>query len=156
MRRKTWIRTVGAWLLAASVTGAIGSLVQTQFNLAAVASLDGPVPFHLRIETTMLDLAGFAPALALIVAVGFAIAFPVAAWLARRWRLGSVPRLLLYALAGATAVATPIFLMNHLLSMAPIAATRDTAGLLLLCSGGALGGSLFAALVDADRASAMA
>lgn len=152
MQRKRVFNVLAAWLVAASITALIGSIVQTQFNLAAVAALDGPVPLQLRLETTVLDLAGFAPALTLIVAAGFAIAFPVAAFLERRWTLARARRTALYALAGATAVATPIFLMNSLLPITAIAATRAPAGLLLLWAAGALGGSAFAALVEPRRA----
>lgn len=156
MRRKRIFKVLTAWLVAASTTALLGSIVQTQFNLAAVAALDGPVPLGLRLQTTLLDIAGFAPALALIVATGFGLAFPVAAYLGRRWTLAGTPRRALYALAGATAMATPILIMNRIVSLTAIAATREPAGLLLLCAAGALGGSIFAALVEARRAPAMA
>jgi len=149
MQRKRYIRLLFAWMVAAAVASVLGSIVQTQFNLAAVAALDGPVPIGLRIETTLRDIAGFAPGLALIVATGFAIAFPVAASLARRWAPGAIVRAALYGLAGGAAVWAAIFLMNTLLPMTPVAATRQAAGLMLMVAAGAAGGITFAALVPA-------
>ncbi|WP_240901842.1 hypothetical protein [Wenzhouxiangella sp. XN24] len=151
MQRKRNITLILAWLLAAGVAAVLGSIVQTQFNLAAVATLDGPVPTGLRIETTLLDIAGFAPGLALIVATGFGIAFPVAAGLARRWAPGGVARAALFGLAGGAAVWAAIFLMNTLLPMTPVAATRQAAGLLLMVAAGTAGGVTFAALAPARR-----
>ncbi len=151
MQRKRNVRSLFAWLVAAGVAAVLGSIAQTQFNLAAVATLDGPVPAGLRIETTLLDIAGFAPGLALIVATGFGIAFPVAARLARRLAPGGIARAALYGLAGGAAVWAAIFLMNTLLPMTPVAATREAAGLMMMVAAGAAGGITFGALVPARR-----
>jgi hypothetical protein len=132
-----------AWVAAAALTGAAGSILQTQFNLAAIAAVGAPVPLPVRLQTTLQDLAGFAPLFTGIVAAGFLVAFPVAGWLARH-----LPgnRTLLYTLAGAAAIAVALLLSNALLPITAIGATRSLAGLLALCAAGALGGRLFAAL----------
>ncbi len=142
-----------AWLAAAALAAGVGSVIQTQFNLAAIAAVGAPVPLKIRLQTTLQDLAGFAPTYAAVVAAGFLVAFLVAGWLARRW---PQRRSSLYTLAGAVAIAISILLMNAVLPITGIGATRSLAGLLSLSAAGALGGRLFAALVPAPAAPRMA
>ncbi len=135
------------WLAATLVTAAAGSVIQTQFNLAAITALGVPVPPALRLRTTLQDLAGFAPLLAAVAGAGLLIALPAAAWLVRRLQRPG----LLYTLAGAVAVATAILLMNALLSVTAIGATRSLAGFLALAACGALGGWTFSCLAPGRR-----
>jgi len=137
------LRLLFAWLTASVVTGATGSIIQTQYNLAAIAGIGAPSSLAIRIQTTLQDLAGFAPAFALIAAGGFIIAFPAAALLARYWRAGRTMR---YAAAGAAAVATAILVMNAMLPVTGIGATRWASGILALSATGGLGGLVFARL----------
>lgn len=137
------LRFALAWLAATVVTAAAGSILQTQFNLAAIAVLGAPVPFGLRLQTTVHDLAGFAPLLAAITATGFLVAFATAGALAALW---PAHRVLLYTLAGAAAIAAAILLMNTILPVTAIGATRSPAGILALAGAGALGGRVYAAL----------
>jgi hypothetical protein len=130
-----------AWLGATLATAATGSIIQTQFNLAAIKSAGAPVPFDLRLQATLQDLVGFAPLLAGIAAVAFLVAFVVALPLVRRWPRHRVG---LYTLAGAVAVTTAILLMNALLPITVIGATRSLPGLVALGVSGALGGRVFA------------
>jgi hypothetical protein len=138
-----FLRILLAWLAATAVTAAAGSIIQTQYNLAAIVALGVPVPAGLRLRTTLQDLVGFAPLLALVTAVGFIIAFRVAAWLARSWpdRRG-----LWYPLAGAAALAVALVAMNALLPVTPIGATRWLSGVVALAAAGGLGGWLFGRL----------
>jgi hypothetical protein len=138
-----FLRVALAWLVASLVTAVAGSVIQTQFNLAAITSLGAPVSLADRQATTLADLAGFAPVFALIVAGGFLLAFPVAAVLSRA---RPARRALLYALAGAAAVAAAILLMELVLPVTAIAAARSPAGVLALAASGAPGGWTFGAL----------
>jgi hypothetical protein len=142
--RMKLVRILIAWLAATIVTAASGSVIQTQFNLAAITTLGAPVPFALRLQTTLHDLAGFAPMLAGLTAAGFFVAFIVAALLTRFW---PGRQALLYSLAGAAAVAAALLLMNAMLPVTVIGATRSLAGLIALVAAGALGGRVYAALV---------
>lgn len=146
-----FLKLLLAWLAATLLTAAAGSIIQTQFNLAAITGLGAPVPPALRLQTTLQDLAGFAPVLAAVVGAGFLVALPLAAWLVRRLRRRALP----YTLAGAAAVAAAILLMNALLPVTAIAATRSVAGFLALSACGALGGLTFSRLAP-QRRSAMA
>ena len=143
-------RVALAWLGATLITAATGSIIQTQFNLAAIKAAGAPVPLDLRLQATLQDLVGFAPLLAGITAVAFLVAFVVAAPLVRRWpghRVG------LYTLAGGGAVAAAILLMNAFLPITVIGATRSLPGLIALGMAGALGGRIYAwlARVPAPR-----
>ena len=119
-----------------------GAIVQTQFNLAELQALGASVPWLLRAQTTLQDVLGFGPLYAAVVAVSFALAFPVAALLARYW---TVWRSAWFALAGLAGLIVAIRLID---AVTPppvlIAATRTTAGLLAMTAGGAVGGWLYA------------
>lgn len=156
MDTRTARRGIGYWLgrgafallallVAALVTTALAALAQTQFNLASLQQLGVEVPFGVRLRASGADLLGFSPTFGPIAAIGFLIAFPAAAglshWLpgARRW---------LYALAGGLAILTAMLLMKQIFMLTPVAAARGAAGLAALCVSGALGGLLFARLLD--------
>lgn len=141
------------WITATLVTATTGSALQTQFNLAAIASVGAPVTPGVRLQTTLQDLAGFAPMLWLISAAGFALAFPVAAYLARRW---PHYRRLLFALAGTVALALGILLANSIMHIAIIGAARSASGFLALVATGGLGGWVYAALAPGRGATRMA
>jgi hypothetical protein len=138
-----FLRILLAWLAATAITAVTGSIIQTQYNLYAIAALGVSVPATVRVRTTLQDLAGFAPTLALIAAAGFIVAFLVAAWLARSW---PDRRRLWYTLAGAVALAVAILAMNALLPVTAIGATRSLSGTVALVAAGALGGWLFGLL----------
>lgn len=137
-----------AWLLAAATTAITGSVIQTQFSLAAIASVGAEVPFGLRLHMTLQDLAGFAPMFGGVAAAGFIVAFIAAALLCRLWpgRRG-----LLYTLAGAAAMLAALLLMSALLPVTGIGAARTPAGVLALTATGALGGWVFAAVAPRRR-----
>jgi hypothetical protein len=136
MRLKRWSIAIGYWLLAVLATTLAGSVVQTQFNLAQLAVLGQPVGLGMRLHTTLLDLARFAPLFGTIVAVGLVVALPLASWLAGR-RAG---RRWLYPLAGALALLVALLLMRWLVGLTPIAAARGPWGMTALVLAGAFGG----------------
>lgn len=142
------LHRLSCFLLAVAVAAVSGSVVQTQFNLAALRALGVELPASIWLATTARDLVGFAPTYALVVAVAFLPALPVAAGLARRWpgfRQG------LYTLAGGAAILAALLAMNALLSITTIAATRSLAGLAAMVATGALGGLVYARLSSSGR-----
>lgn len=140
----TVLRWLLAWALAVVVTGVLGSIIQTQLNLAQIARLDQPVGLSARLQATMHDLVNFAPSYMVIVALGLLVALLVAAALSRKWPEW---RAWLFPLAGFVAVATALGLMSAMLPVTVIAAARSAIGFLLLCLAGALGGWLYAQLM---------
>lgn len=141
-----FLRLLLAWLLAAALAAVLGSIVQTQFSLAAIAALGAPVPPGVRLQTTLQDLVGFAPLLALLTAGGFLPAFLVAALLLRWW---PTQRRLLYPLAGAVAMGTILLLMEAALPITAIGAARSLPGVAALLIAGAAGGLAFGRLAPA-------
>lgn len=150
MKNSKWGHTGGArrwqalagYVLAVLATAILGSVVQTQFNMAAIASLGPEIPWGLRAQVTGRDLLGFAPTLALLVGAAFAVGLPLAALLART--LGPRGRIAVFAVAGGLALFAAIAAMNALLPVTPIAATRELVGMVSVALSGGVGGWLYA------------
>lgn len=136
-------RSAIGYLTAVAATSVSGSIVQTQFNLAALQELGVSIPLDVRLDTTAQDLLGFAPLFAALVAAALLVVFVVAGLLLR-WR--PLPVMSLHVLAGTAAILALLLIMDAMLPITPIAAARSTGGLLSLSLSGAVGGLLFAAI----------
>jgi len=137
------LRLLLAYLAGTLACAALGSVLQTQFNLSAIAALGAEIPLGTRLVTTAQDLAHFAPIWAGILALGFLIAFVTALvihWFLRRHRSA------LLIAAGVVSVFTTLWMMQLMLPITVIAAARSGAGFVLLGLSGALAGWLFARL----------
>lgn len=148
-----FLKITVAWLVSVLACAVTGSVIQTQFNLAAITALGAPVTTGARLQTTLTDLAGFMPLMAVIAGAGFLPAFAVAGLLSRsrpRSRTG------LHTLAGAAAITIAILVMNAVLPMIVIGATRSVSGILALAAAGALGGRVYAALAPSGGRRSMA
>lgn len=133
-----------AFVLAVALASLLASIFQTQSNLAALQALGAPIPLDVRLGTTCLDLLGFAPTFALLAALGFLFALPLAQWSARR-----LPplRWAIFVGAGAAAIWTALALANALAPMPTlIAADRSLVGTLGLMACGSVGALLFGLL----------
>lgn len=137
------LKRVGAFLAAALATTLLGTVVQTQFNLARLAEIGIAVPPGLRLEVTGRDLVGFAPSLGALTLAAFLVAFTVTGLL-RRWVVQH--RTALYALAGAVAITAMLLSMEIALGLVAIAAARGAGGFAALVACGALGGWIFSRL----------
>ena len=98
MKLMTVLRIVFLYLLAVLVATLLGSLVQTQFNLAALQAMDVPVDLATRMQTSLQDLLSFTPIFVIMVAATLLLALPLAEALGRIFKPW---RWLLYFLAGA-------------------------------------------------------
>ncbi|MDT8450246.1 MAG: hypothetical protein RQ847_08720 [Wenzhouxiangellaceae bacterium] len=132
-----------SWGIAVVVAVVLGSIVQTGFNLAALAELGVPVGWDECLAAIGHDLVHFAPTYAVLSAIAFALAWPVAGLLSRRLHAN---RTLLFMLAGFSAVAVMILAMNQLLPVTAIAATRNASGLLAMSLAGASAGAIYVRL----------
>lgn len=141
-------RSAIGYLAAVTITSVAGSIVQTQFNLAALQGLGVSIPLDLRLHTTVQDLIGFAPLFAALVAAALLVAFVVTGLLLR-WL--PLPVISLHVLAGTAAMLALLLIMDAMLPVTPIAAARSTAGLLTMSLSGAPGGLLFAAIARRMR-----
>jgi hypothetical protein len=130
-----------AFALALAACAVVGSIAQTQFNLADLASLGVEIPAVVRVQTTWRDLYGFAPLYAVVMAVGLLPAFIVAGLIARG---EARRRRVWYPLAGAVAVWAALASANGLAGIPVLVfATRHSLGLACLIAGGALAGWIY-------------
>lgn len=135
------VRLILAFLAAVVVTEVTGAVVQTQFVLAALTDLGVEISMGDRVATTLHDIAGLIEIYMPVIAVGFLVAFGVAALVVRFLLPGWAA--IGYPLAGLTAIVTAIVIMTVMLEIAPIAGARSTAGLIGQALAGALGGWIF-------------
>ncbi|WP_181918728.1 hypothetical protein [Wenzhouxiangella sediminis] len=137
-----------AWVTAVFVTASIGSVIQTQINLARITGLGVDVSVAERLVTTGQDLLGFAPLWGVIVAAGLLVALLVASGLARRWPIWSVS---LHVLAGFFAPLVALLVMDAMLPVTVVAAARTWGGLMMMSLPGAFGGWLYVVLLQRQK-----
>jgi len=142
------IRIILGWAIAVMVVVVLGSVIQTQFNLAYIAALGPDITLGQRLETTWHDLLNFTPAWSILMALAFVIAWPVA-WGVKRALPGH--RTLVFALAGFSAVWATIAIMNRALPVTAIGATRELSGTLALAAAGLVAGWVYTRLVRVDH-----
>lgn len=139
-----------AFLVAVVLTVVLGSIVQTQYNLAALTGIGVDIGAGTNLRATLTDIfSGFSPTYGgYIVLPALLVAFFVA-WLIVR-RTGAP--LLWFALAGGLAILVGIPLVNWLSPLALlIGANRDFSSVVLMAVGGAVGGLLFASMAYSRR-----
>lgn len=138
------VRIAAAFLAAVAAMAALGTIAQTLFVLAGLWQLGAGIGPGDALMMIGADLAGFGPLYAALIAVGFLLAFIAAGVVAR---LTPLPRMLIFTLAGGTAIAVMLVLMEQVFFGVPvIAGARSAAGFAVQCGLGALSGALFALL----------
>ncbi len=138
------VRILIAFVVAVVVAVVVGCFSHTQFVLAGIEAVGYAVPLGDRISTTIFDLTGLAPTYGAVVAIGFLIAFSVAAGI-----IHFVPGLRTtgYTLAGAVAIVVALSAMSMMFwNITPIAGARGFWGMSGQALAGGLGGYLFAVL----------
>ncbi len=143
----TLIRILIAFLIAVVVATVWGSIVQTQFNLAALHSLGVEIGAGVNARTVFRDLfSGFFPTYGgYIVLPALLVAFAIAGWIVGR---GWGSSYLWFGVAGFAALLLAIPLVNWLAPVALlVGASRDVSCTILMALGGALAGFLFVSMV---------
>jgi len=136
---RTILLYVSAFALAVAAAGVAGSILSTQFVIAALAGIDVAVPFATRLSMTLRDF-GILPTLLPAVAACFLPGFLIAG-LCARWFGGN--RIAWFVIGGASALVAELLIMQAVLGLMPIAGARSTAGLLSFGLAGGLGGWAF-------------
>ncbi len=139
---KTLLRYLLAFVAAVLCASLLGSVVSTQFVIAALAGIDVEVSLATRLSMSVRDfgiLPTLVPALAACLLPGFLIAGICARLLG-----GSRPAW--FVIAGATAVIAELLIMQAVLGLMPIAGARTLPGLLSFGLAGAAGGWMFVRL----------
>ncbi|UYG03130.1 hypothetical protein OCT51_18345 [Halomonas sp. LR3S48] len=141
---KRW-RPLVAYVAAVLDATLLGSIVQTQFNLAA---LGAEISFSTRLATTGHDLLGFTPLYGSLVAIMMLGAMPVATLVTRWLGFGAWS---IHALAAALGLWGMLSIVDALVPMPTlIAATRSLEGTLAMMTTAALGGWGYAILAYLD------
>ena len=134
------LRNIQAYVLAVLAGYVAGSIACTQSVMARLAEMGVSVPLGDRLVTTGQDILGMASSYLPIIAIGYLIAFPVAALVLRvrpAWRNVGYP------LAGGAALLVIHVALELVLGITAIAAVRTVGGLALQVACGALGGYIF-------------
>ncbi len=137
---RTLLRFLLAFVAAVLCVSLLGSILSTQFVIAALAGIDVEVALATRLSMTLRDfgiLPTLAPALAACLLPGFLVAGLCASFIGGN-------RLMWFVIAGGTAVVAELLIMQAVLGLMPIAGARTLPGLLSFGLAGAAGGWLFA------------
>lgn len=143
MSATTVQRLILGFLAAVVLTVVWGSVVQTQYNLAALTGIGVDIGPGTNLRATFTDIfSGFSLTYAgYMVVPALLVAFFVASLVVRR----TGAPLLWFGLAGGLAILAAIPLVNWLSPLALlIGASRDFSSVVLMAAGGAFGGLLFA------------
>jgi hypothetical protein len=151
-------RWSGAFIVAALVGYTLASVGITLHNLARLGALGIDIGFANAWNTILFDFKALSPTFSTVtkfgsvVWLGFFIAFPVAhalnTLLARWWRSAHRDRIL-FALAGATAMAVGIAIIDAQYKVTLVSGTGGVSGYLTQLLAGASGGLTFALLFRA-------
>lgn len=134
------IAQLAAFVLSAVLLTVLLIIASSQFALGALIQMGVSIPFAVRLDTTLHDLANMWPLIAPIFGIGLLIAMIVAGFIAR-W-VGILPDLV-YALTGFAAVGVTIWALQALFQITAIAATRELEGVIVFCLVGGLTGYIY-------------
>lgn len=126
----------------------LGTLIQTQLNLQALQDLGAALTWGERLQTSLHDLANFAPVYFILFGLSFIISQSVAVRVARIFQNGSrASRQVWCTFGAALGLWTTFKLVDSLVPMPTlIAATRGIGGQLLMLVPAAISGFLFASI----------
>lgn len=139
-------RTLTAFLASAALTFVLAAVFYTQQVISRQAAIGVEYSAPQKFSTLLDNILGLAPSYGVVLAIGLAIAFPVAALLKRVLK-PLAP--LAFPLAGAAAVYTAIYLIENVVASGGVGAlggARGTLGMVLQCLAGLIGGGAFALL----------
>jgi hypothetical protein len=147
------LKVLRAFFPALLVGYVFASVSATQVTLSRLPAMGVELELNQRLAATWHDLLGLTSSYLVLLLVAFALAFPIAARLAR-WFPGA--RSALFVLAGFTAVLCLHLIMEAALGVNGIAAVRTPLGLLSQCVAGALAGGCYVLLAKHNGDSAAA
>lgn len=130
----------------------LGTLIQTQLNLEALRQMGVQIPVADRLNTSLYDLAHFAPVYFILFGLSFVVSQSVAVRVASKFQSGfASARKWWCALGGALGLWATFKLVDSLVPMPTlIAATRGVGGQLLMLLPAAISGYLFATITGSS------
>lgn len=135
------LRVLVAFIVAVVGAALVGSVMQTQFNLAEIINLSVGVDMSTRMDTIIHDILHFGPVFAAILTPTLILSFLVAHLCAKR-----TPRFerAWFMVGGGLGLALAFTLIDALAPMPTlIAANRTLLGFVLMSSTGAFAGWIF-------------
>lgn len=146
------VRIIIGFLLAVIAATLAGAALQTLAVGSSLAGAGAAIDLPTRLDMAAADVAGLAPSYGPVIAIGFAVAFAVAALARRALKTAAI---IAYPLAGGVAIAVALILMPVFLDLGglvPLAGTRGVFGFALQCAAGAFGGLVFALIAVRKQA----
>ena len=135
------LRLVLAYLAAVVVMATLGVVTQSLFVLLSLGDVGASIPVASALGMMVDDLLGLGPIYAILIAIGFVIAFPVAAIAVH---FLPIPRALIYAAAGLVCIAVMLTLMKEVFfGVQLIAGARTLPGFWARAGMGAIAGLAF-------------
>jgi len=135
-----WLAAILAYILSVVLLTILLSIAATQFALGALIQIGVAIPFAVRLETTLHDIANMWPLLTPIFGFGLLVSLIVAGLISRWVKI--LPDLV-FALAGFAAVATTITAMEMAFQLSGIVATRELNGVIVFSLIGGLSAYAF-------------
>lgn len=145
----TIIRLILGYLAAVLIMVALGVIAQSLFVLSGLKAVGAAIGLMEGVAMIVDDLMGLGPNYAIFIALGFAIALPVAALAGR---LLPAPRALVFAAAGLVCMLVMLTLMKEVFfGVQIIAGARSLPGFWAQAIAGALAGLAFTVLTPLAR-----
>lgn len=144
------VKKIMAYVIAVLLCAALSSIVQSQFNLMAIANLVEQVSLGDWLYTIWFDLRSFTPTMLVIMALVLLLAL-IAAKLLRR--LVNLSRFWLAVIASLLALPLTLWVINTLAPMPTlIAASRSISGSVALALCAAAGAAIYVRLTSKNEA----
>ncbi len=134
------LRVLKAFFFAVLLTYALASVMATLSVLGNLQSMGVDVSVAVALRTAFHDLVGLSSSYLVLILLALALGFPVAAGLSK---IMPSYRLVLFVLAGFTAIVALHVIMKAVFGVSGIAAARTMSGLIVQGAAGAVGGYVY-------------
>ncbi|WP_439636548.1 hypothetical protein [Oceanicaulis sp.] len=145
----TILRVFGAYLAVVLILVTLAVIAQSLFVLAGLMAVGAEIGAADALSMIVDDLTGLGPLYAIFIALGLAVALPMAALAGR---LLPVPRVWVFGAAGLVCMLVMLTLMKEVFfGVQVIAGARSMAGLLTQAVMGGFAGAVFVRLTAPPR-----
>jgi len=134
------LRVLKAFFFAVLLTYALASVMATLSVLGNLQSMGVDVSVAVALRTAIHDMVGLSSSYLVLILLALALGLPVAAGLSK---VMPSCRLVLFVLAGFTAIVALHVIVKAIFGLSAIAATRTMSGLIIQGAAGAVGGYVY-------------